>query len=108
MDEGTPDFLNQAWLCHTRLAPNVLLQALQAVEQEMGRHPQMGPGYQSRPLDLDIIFYDDWVLDEPALKIPHPEMAHRPFVLAPLAEIVPEYRHPVLRKTVRTLLTELQ
>lgn len=104
---GAPPFLNQAWRCGTRLAPNELLAELQAVEQKMGRLPQSGTGYQNRPLDIDIIFYEDWVVDEPELKIPHPEMARRHFVLAPMAEIVPDYQHPQLKKSVKNLLGEI-
>ena len=105
---GAPPFLNQAWCCRTRLAPNELLTKLQAVEQKLGRVPQTGAGYQNRPLDIDIIFYEDRIMDEPGLKIPHPEMTRRHFVLAPMVEIVPNYPHPQLNKSVKTLLREIE
>ena len=63
--------------------------------------------YHSRPIDIDIIFYDSEVIDEPDLTVPHPRMHLRRFVLEPLCEVMPDYLHPLLHKTVKQLLTEL-
>ena len=88
--EEQPDFTNAAVLLETHLDPHGLLAALQGIEREMGRTPtyKWGP----RVIDLDILYYDDLVVDEPDLKIPHPHFRERDFVLGPLAEIDERYR----------------
>ena len=79
-----------------------LLRQLQAIEQQAGRErkERWGP----RTLDLDLIFYDDWVIDTEELKVPHPDMQNRAFVLQPLAELAPQFRHPLLHQTVSQML----
>lgn len=86
--QDQPDFLNAVICISTGFSPNQLLIALQKIEQEQGRQriQHWGP----RTLDIDILLFDDLVLNELHLKIPHPEMRHRAFVLIPLAEIAPE------------------
>lgn len=99
-----PDFLNQALEIRTALEPIALLQELLQIEREMGR--ERLEKYGPRIIDLDIIFYDQKVLDLKDLKIPHPQMTNRRFVLAPLAEIAPEMNHPVLNVSVSSLLSK--
>ena len=107
-DSPQPDFLNMALLVETALTAHEVLRAALAIEAELGRVRKAGSRlYSGRPMDIDLIFYNDEVIETPELTIPHPRMHQRQFVLEPLAEIMPEYRHPVLHKTVHELLTTL-
>ena len=101
-----PDFLNACLKMRTLLYPEELLKELNRIEKEAGRERiiHWGP----RTLDLDILLYDDIVLEEDDLCIPHVAMHKRSFVLEPLAEIAPYKRHPVYGKTVREMLEEIQ
>lgn len=96
-----PAFLNQAVKGETELGPLALLCLLKGVEVYLGRLP--GIRYGPRLIDLDLIFYDDLVLETERLTLPHPRAAERAFVLAPLCDIAPDLVHPVLRKTVAEL-----
>ncbi|WP_027215359.1 2-amino-4-hydroxy-6-hydroxymethyldihydropteridine diphosphokinase [Butyrivibrio fibrisolvens] len=100
------DFLNSAMTIRTMLTPTELLDRLHDIEREAGRERiiRWGP----RTLDLDILLYDDLVMDTEDLTIPHIEMHLRDFVLKPLAEIAPWLRHPVYGKTVTQMLSELK
>jgi 2-amino-4-hydroxy-6-hydroxymethyldihydropteridine diphosphokinase len=97
-------FLNQALLLTTLLTPQELITTILSVEEQMGRRRMERNG--PRVIDIDIIFYNDLVMHEPHLTIPHPQLQNRRFVLAPLHEIAPEFVHPVFHKTIDELLKE--
>ncbi len=86
--QDQPDFLNAVLQITTEFSPQELLIALQTIEQQQGR--QRTQHWGPRTLDLDILLFDDQIIDQADLKIPHPEMLNRAFVLVPLAEIAPE------------------
>ena len=94
------DFVNAVGLVATTLAPEALLRLLLNIEARHGRRrdPRI-PGYQDRPLDLDLLFYGELVLHTSELTLPHPRLHERLFVLAPLAEILPHWRHPLLHRS---------
>lgn len=98
-------FLNMVVQIETKLTPRVLLKRIMMTEAVMGRIRE-GKEYSSRLIDIDILFYDDIVTDLPELKIPHPRIPERRFVLVPLCELVPNFVHPVLKKTMAQMLAE--
>ena len=98
-------FINAVMETRTSLDPASLLEALLQIEQQMGRvrREKWGP----RLIDLDLLFYDDQIVETADLKIPHPEIPRRKFILAPMDEIAGGYVHPVLKKSIRELLAFL-
>ena len=101
-----PRFLNMAVLARTTLEPQGLLALLKGIESKLGRVPSTP--YSPRPMDIDILFYGNEVVNIPALTIPHPHIPERAFVLVPLNEIAPEFKHPVNGKTVKQMLADLK
>ncbi|MEO6849230.1 MAG: 2-amino-4-hydroxy-6-hydroxymethyldihydropteridine diphosphokinase [Mucilaginibacter sp.] len=101
-----PDYLNQVVQLKTALSPHDLLQKILDIELLLGRvrHEKWGP----RTIDIDILFYGQQIINEPALVIPHPELQNRRFTLDPLCEIAPDLIHPVLKKTIFQLKSELK
>ena len=97
-------FLNAALQLETALSPLELLKATQEIEIEMGRTQKSNGAYHDRIIDIDILLYEDLVLQTPELTLPHPLMHERLFVMGPLAEIAPNVIHPVFKKPVISLL----
>lgn len=101
--EGS-DFLNCCVILETDIAPDEIMLALLEIETSMGRVREANAGYESRTIDLDILFVDEDILETKLLKVPHPELHKRKFVLKPLLEIAPKLTHPTLHKNVADLL----
>jgi len=97
-------FLNAVVLVETNLSPFDLLAKTQELERNIGRATKSINGYSDRLIDIDILFYDNLIIDQPTLKIPHPHIVERDFVLIPLAEIAPELVHPVVGRKIIDLL----
>lgn len=100
-----PDYLNQVIFLKTALSPLKVLEKALYIENKLGRHRDEKWG--SRIIDIDVLFYDQQIINEPGLIIPHPELQKRRFTLEPLAEIAPDWVHPVLKKNILQLKTEL-
>jgi 2-amino-4-hydroxy-6-hydroxymethyldihydropteridine diphosphokinase len=99
-----PDFLNQVLKIETPLDARELLEQLLSAEQSMGRH--RNEKYGPRTIDMDILFFNDEIIDNKSLQVPHPRLQERRFALIPLAEIAGEKIHPVLGKSINDLLAE--
>ena len=97
-------FINMVIKIDTDLTAEDLMERLKQMETELGRTPTVRWG--PRVIDLDILFYDDLVMKTADLEIPHPGIAERYFVLKPLSEIAPDMMHPVLKKSIKDLLTQ--
>ncbi len=104
--EAPVAFLNQVVCVETVLEPVEILKKTQDIERQLGRTEKSNGTYASRTLDIDILFFDDEIINLPELTVPHAQMAHRRFTLMPLAETAPQKEHPVLKKTCLQLLAE--
>jgi 2-amino-4-hydroxy-6-hydroxymethyldihydropteridine diphosphokinase len=103
--EDQPAFLNMVFKAETKLGPEALLGYLKQLEVKLGREQNFRWG--PRLIDLDILFYDDLVLNSPPLVIPHPRLHERAFVLVPLADVAPDLIHPIFKRSVREFLAEI-
>lgn len=101
-------FLNAAVVMTTPLSPPDLLTLTQQIERELGRTQKSNGEYHDRLIDIDLLMYDDQVMETAELTLPHPLMHLRTFVLEPLAEIAPSAVHPLLHKTIGMLLLEIK
>ena len=99
-------YLNTVVELETSLSPSDLLGQLKTIEGQLGRQPA-AQRWAPRPIDLDVLLYDDLVLEDPTLTIPHPRMHERRFVLEPLAHLAPEMIHPILKRPIRELLVNV-
>ncbi|MBQ9499286.1 MAG: 2-amino-4-hydroxy-6-hydroxymethyldihydropteridine diphosphokinase [Bacteroidaceae bacterium] len=101
-------FFNAAACVETNLTPMQVLSVIKMIEMEMGRTSKSSQGmYADRIIDLDLLFYEDQVINEVMLTVPHPLLQYRMFVLMPMTEIAPDLVHPVLKLPMRELLTRL-
>lgn len=100
-------FLNAALILETSYSPVELLGATQQIEREMGRMEKSNGVYHDRIIDIDLLMYDDRVVQTPELTLPHPLMQERKFVMEPLAEIASAVVHPVLGETIGTIYNKL-
>lgn len=120
-DHPVPNFVNRCVVVDTGLSAREVLEKIMRIEVELGRERDgfegQGTGlkvrgsrcgYSSRPIDVDILFYDSRVIEEEDLTVPHPRLHQRRFVLVPLAELMPSFRHPVMKKPVRDMLVECE
>ncbi len=104
------DFVNVGVAFASEAEPHYVLGALHSIELEMGCATHRNPdgSYADRLIDIDIIAVDEMVIDTPELVVPHPRMSERDFVLAPMAELAPQWRHPILHNTAGQLLQKLK
>ena len=102
--ESDNDFLNAVVLVDTALTPFDVLSKTQEIEKSLGRTAKTINSYSDRLIDIDILLYDNLIIDQPTLKIPHPLIAERDFVIIPLSEIAPDLVHPVFGRKIAALL----
>jgi len=100
-----PDYLNQVIEMETNLKPAVILEKTQTIEEKL--HRERTKKWNSRTIDVDVLFFGKEIINLPELKIPHPELHNRLFTLVPLDELIPDFIHPVLQKTIHSLKQEV-
>ena len=98
------DFLNCVVGLHTQYQAQAVLTEILSIEKALGRHRSKAAGYESRVIDIDILFYNHAIINQADLQVPHPQIAHRKFVLQPLVDIAPQMLHPVFQKTLSDML----
>ncbi len=103
--ESENNFLNQVLIISTEFSPTQVLEKCLKIESQLGRIRKSGQ-YASRTIDIDILFYNDEIIDLLDLKIPHIQLHNRRFTLEPLVEIAPDFIHPVMKKTMKELLQD--
>lgn len=106
--ESTTDFLNLCILVHTSQSPEQVLNNAQAIEKIIGRKTKSSNGYESREIDIDLIFFDEQIIHLPELVIPHPAHSSRKFVLFPLNDIIPEHSDPITGDTVQMKIKQCE
>jgi len=104
--ESKDNFLNRVIMVMTDMEPSELMNCCLAIEKKMGRERNHSGNYESRLIDIDILFYGESIIVEDKLKIPHPLIHERRFVLEPLVEIAPDLIHPLFEKSISQLLDE--
>lgn len=106
--ESDTNFFNLCLAVFTRKTPLEILQINQEIEQKLGRKSKKSEKYESRPIDIDILFFDNQIILAENLIVPHPYIEKRKFVLKPLNAIASNYFHPLLQKTIQQLLAECE
>ena len=101
-------FVNAVVELKTTLTPHQLLEQCQRIEKQLGRKPSKPGEYEDRTIDIDILFYKKEIINEPDLIIPHKYLHLRAFTLVPLLELIPDFEHPVLHKTITELHEDLE
>ncbi len=101
--ESNTSFLNQVIQMKTQLGPEMLIKKVLEIEKQTGRTRNAKNSYESREIDIDILFYENIIIQTDSLVIPHPRMQQRMFVMVPLAELIPDFIHPVLHTSIREL-----
>lgn len=99
-----PDFINQVIVVETALTPLMLLNVCMQIEKELGRIRTSENRWKERVIDIDVLFYNNELILTPNLEIPHPQLENRKFILIPLVEILPNFIHPKLKKSIKSIL----
>lgn len=107
--ENAPDFLNQVWAVSTSLYPHQLLNELLEIEEKLGRkRNENARAYESRIIDIDILFFEDLIINDVNLKVPHPRFSERMFAVEPMVEIAPDFVHPIEQRSIKEIHSTLK